>query len=242
MSIDGFSKGELEHHLKKTWYRLCFPPAQIDADFEQISKQMVKSHMGPHLTTEGWRERVVDSSWKWLRVCQLDTSCWICKELTLRRTQSTSICALVDHWSTNALGSWGPTFKRIKLSAIAWEIPTPSFGAVPRPSSSIKTNEFEDATPDQKWLRCIAIDDNIENDKPKIIAEDAISLANVLKLFSISSSFESLVSKESWILPIQRIRETEEYCTGRIHRKLAYSAGTKHPHIAIMVRRPIWRR
>ena len=38
----------------------------------------------------------------------------------------------------------------------------------------------------QRLIRSgIAIDDNIENDKPKIIAEDAISLANVAFLHII---------------------------------------------------------
>ena len=69
------------------------------------------------------------------------------------------------------------TFFFIKASAIACEIPIPSFGEVPRPNSSIKTSESESAS-------------------PNIIAEDAISLANVLKFFSMSSSFERRVRRE----------------------------------------------
>ncbi len=44
------------------------------------------------------------------------------------------------------------------------------------PNSSIRTNDFEEA-------------------RPKIIALDAISLANVLRFFSMSSSFDKRVRR-----------------------------------------------
>lgn len=41
------------------------------------------------------------------------------------------------------------TFSAIKPSAIACEIPTPSLGEVPRPSSSTRTSDFGVASPGQ---------------------------------------------------------------------------------------------
>lgn len=73
------------------------------------------------------------------------------------------------------------TLSLMSSSAIAWEIPTPSFGDVALPNSSIRTNAREEAM-------------------PKIIAQDAISLANVLRFFSMSSSFERRVRRWLWIL------------------------------------------
>lgn len=61
------------------------------------------------------------------------------------------------------------TFKRINTSAIAWEMPIPSRGEVPLPSSSMSTSDCEPA-------------------RPRIMADDSISFANVLRLFSIASS------------------------------------------------------
>jgi hypothetical protein len=77
--------------------------------------------------------------------------------------------------------------------------------------------------------------------RPKIIAEDVISFANVLRLFSISSSLESRVSKESCRLGEEFINVKQIFWIVT-HRKLAYSAGTKQPTIAITVRRPVWRK
>lgn len=75
--------------------------------------------------------------------------------------------------------------------------------------------------------------------------DDDISSANVLSPFSMLSSFESLVRSASWILPSARSATNE--CASSVrpvytHLKLAYSAGTKDPHMAITVKRPIWRR
>lgn len=40
---------------------------------------------------------------------------------------------------------------------------------------------------------------------PRIMAEDAISFANVLRLFSMSSSFDRRVSRASWVLENVRL-------------------------------------
>lgn len=64
---------------------------------------------------------------------------------------------------------------------MACEMATPSLTDVPRPTSSINTSESYVA-------------------KPRIIAVDAISLANVLKLFSRSSSLDRRVRSASWML------------------------------------------
>lgn len=81
-------------------------------------------------------------------------------------------------------------------------------------------------------------------DVPSSIAEEAISFAKVLKFFSMSSSFDRRVRSESWILgesiPLELMillyQRLKEYL------KLPYSAGTKHPHIAMTVSRPICRK
>jgi hypothetical protein len=73
------------------------------------------------------------------------------------------------------------TLSLTSSSAMAWDMPTPSLGDVALPNSSIRTNDLEEA-------------------RPKIIAQDAISLANVLRFFSMSSSFERRVRRRSWIL------------------------------------------
>lgn len=68
------------------------------------------------------------------------------------------------------------TLSLMSSSAIAWAIPTPSFGDVALPNSSIRTNDLEEA-------------------RPRIIAQDAISLANVLRFFSMSSSLDKRVRR-----------------------------------------------
>lgn len=73
----------------------------------------------------------------------------------------------------------------------------PSDGEVPRPSSSIKINELEDAIPSLPMSTRL---EELPRYLPRIIAEEAISLANVLRPFSILSSFERRDSKASWIL------------------------------------------
>ena len=45
------------------------------------------------------------------------------------------------------MGDYAQTLSAIKPSAIAWDIPTPSIGDVPRPNSSTKTRDFGDANP-----------------------------------------------------------------------------------------------
>lgn len=77
---------------------------------------------------------------------------------------------------------------------------------------------------------------------PSIIAQLAISLANVLKLFSMSSSFESRVSRESCALRIHQRMCLANRAILVPHLKLAYSAGTKHPHIPMIVSSPTCRR
>ena len=78
-------------------------------------------------------------------------------------------------------GVRGLTLILISSSAIAWEMPTPSCGDVALPNSSIRTNDSEEA-------------------RPRIIAEVAISLENVLRLFSMSSSFDRRVRRWAWML------------------------------------------
>jgi hypothetical protein len=77
---------------------------------------------------------------------------------------------------------------------------------------------------------------------PSIMAQLAISFANVLKLFSMSSSFESRESRQSCVLH----KHQRVYLTSRAisitYLKLAYSAGTKHPHIPMIVSSPTCRR
>lgn len=77
---------------------------------------------------------------------------------------------------------------------------------------------------------------------PSIIAQLAISLANVLRLFSMSSSFESRVSRESCALRIHQRMRLANRAILVPHLKLAYSAGTKHPHIPMIVNNPTCRR
>lgn len=73
---------------------------------------------------------------------------------------------------------------------------------------------------------------------PSIIAQLAISFANVLKLFSMSSSFESLESRESCVLNEHGVINPIAQTAPTTHLKLAYSAGTKHPHIPMIVNSP----
>jgi hypothetical protein len=73
------------------------------------------------------------------------------------------------------------------------------------------------------------------------MADDAISLANVLRLFSISSSFDRRVRSASCMLSVD-VRMDDVSGVGAKYRKLAYSAGTKHPHIAMTVNSPTCRR
>lgn len=75
----------------------------------------------------------------------------------------------------------GLTLSLMSSSAIAWEMPTPSFGDVALPNSSIRINDSEE-------------------ERPKIIAENAISLANVLRHFSMSSSFNRRVRRCAWMV------------------------------------------
>lgn len=92
-------------------------------------------------------------------------------------------------------------------------------------------------------------DDKGDDSQPKIMADDAISLAKVLRLFSKLSSFDRRVRRASWTL-IRNVygkngrisSESGAKAASLTNRKLAYSAGTKQPHIAITVRRPICRR
>jgi len=86
----------------------------------------------------------------------------------------------------------------MSASAMACEIPTPSRGDVPRPSSSINTRELEDAKPELTVRPPNSKPPKFEKEGiPSIIAEQAISFANVLKLFSGSSSFDNRVRSAS---------------------------------------------
>ena len=131
-----------------------------------------------------------------------------------------------------------PTFFRINSSAMAWQIPTPSNGEVPLPSSSMRISESEVASPASTGELRIT---QKHRRAPRIIAVDDISFAKVLRFFSISSSLDSRVRSESCMLKIQiTIWPTKP---GRkTDRKLPYSAGTKHPHMAMTVSNPICRK
>lgn len=78
---------------------------------------------------------------------------------------------------------------------MAWDIPRPSLGEVPRPSSSININEFAEDRPG--WATMNRSNNHIFLGLPRIIAEDDISSANVLRFLSMSSSLDNLVSNAS---------------------------------------------
>lgn len=127
-----------------------------------------------------------------------DASSSICfHRLTLQRIRKTRI-ACVNGWSRPE-ENIGCTLSAISPSAIACDTPTPSLGDVPRPNSSINTKESGVASPiRQTTTRLISLNLQVYlNRSPRIMADVAISLAKVLKLFSMSSSFESRVRSES---------------------------------------------
>lgn len=76
----------------------------------------------------------------------------------------------------------------------------PSPGDVPLPNSSIKINEFGVAIPVEMSVSPFFR----VSGAPKIIAEEAISFAKVLRLFSISSSLDKRVRSESCTLGAMR--------------------------------------
>ena len=122
---------------------------------------------------------------------------------------------------------------------MACAIPTPSSGDVPLPTSSISTNDLRVARPTRihrhSW-------DGGVGYAPRIIAQIAISFANVLRLLSMSSSFESRESKESCVLHKGQCVYLTNWVILITNLKLAYPAGTKHPHIPMIVRSPTCRR
>jgi hypothetical protein len=85
---------------------------------------------------------------------------------------------------------------------MACDIPTPSRGEVPRPTSSTKTRECDVAMPVYRGTlnKKEEVGEIKLNYIPRIIAEDTISFAKVLKLFSISSSLERRVRSASCTL------------------------------------------
>ena len=80
---------------------------------------------------------------------------------------------------------------------MAWATPIPSLGDVPRPTSSIKTSEFAVDRPEQALVTRLQRQFNRGTVVPRIMAHEAISLAKVLRLFSMSSSLERRVRSES---------------------------------------------
>ena len=77
---------------------------------------------------------------------------------------------------------------------------------------------------------------------PRIMAVVAISLAKVLRLFSMSSSFDRRVKRASCTLHVDKQKQSYEGYAIITCLKLPYSAGTKHPLIAKMVSKPICRK
>ena len=130
------------------------------------------------------------------------------------------------------------TFNEINPSAIACDIPTPSLGEVPRPSSSTRTSDFGVANPMQPNQRRSYI-------YPSAYPKSLQTTPSRSRMCSGFSPYRRRSKAASEAHRVPYVVDCISVCLcsrQKAHLKLAYSAGTKQPHRAITESRPTWRR
>lgn len=131
------------------------------------------------------------------------------------------------------------TFSLIRASAMACEIPTPSRGEVPRPTSSIRIKESAVVIPGIDMLSARQRNTSRRYTKNHsrrchFISESAETLLHIIVIWK--------PSEEGIMYPSSGKSSVFDYRHRSTYLKLPYSAGTKHPHIAITVNSPICRK
>jgi hypothetical protein len=117
----------------------------------------------------------------------------------------------------------------------------PSFGDVPRPNSSTKTKVFWDASPVPVFNIKL---ENTTDDANQESWQKTSSHLQMCSSFFPSDRYSTSGSRVHCEFYVKRTRYQNhlQYIEKKPNLKLAYSAGTKHPHIAMMLSNPICRK